>query len=376
VKNFYRGFIFLFAFCFSTMGWAQIDTAKQKRENVMLHPDKFYRKFFPNLKIKSHPPDSNFIKVYPNYLSAGLHVLSPVIHLNISPAKGVVPGFSPSSKFRTNISDVIGFSASYRFITAGFAFLANSGMHMHDDYSPSRYRTATIKYGGRAFNFQFKYIRIKGFTDIQQHEMGGDEYILRPDMVSKEFQFEGLYNFSWKRYSYVAPINFSQHQIRSHAGFLLKSGVYYQQLYGASPILSTEQQPYYSDFSESKALRMLSIRFAPGVGVNVVALKKVYLSMATFTSFDLCVYKFLDDLDDKVSANRDFVFLLDNKLGVGYHSTRFYAGMRYDVEARSSVLSDIDLGQIYHYIGIELGYRFKAPRIVKKIYKKTMPPGM
>jgi hypothetical protein len=357
-----------------TISFAQQDTVQ--RENVLLHPDKFYRRFFPNLKIKAHPPDSNYIKVYPNYLSAGMHVLSPVIHVNISPAKGAGLAYSPSAKFRTNISDVIGFSASYRFITAGFAFLASSGMNTNKNYTPSRYRTATIKYTGRAFNFQFKYIRIRGFTDIQQQNMGPVIYLLRPDLVSKEFQFEGIQNFSWRRYSYIAPINFSQRQVRSHAGFLLKGGVYYQQFYGDSSILDRQQQPYYDDFAGARALRTLSIRVAPGLGVNIIFFRKLYLSTATFMSVDFCLYKFLHNLDDRVKARYDFVFLLDNKLGLGYHSRRVYAGVRYDVEARSTVLSDIDVSQIYHYMGIELGYRFNAPSIVKKVYKHTMPPGM
>ncbi|WP_165824135.1 DUF4421 family protein [Pseudochryseolinea flava] len=330
----------------------------------------------PNLRIKANPPDSAYVKVYPNYLSVGMHIFSPVIHVNISPAKYTDAPVSPSSKFRTSISNVVGFSASYRYVAAGFAFLTNSGMHLRDGYTPSRYRTATIKYSGRAFNFQFKYIRIRGFTDVQQHMTINGDYILRPDLVTKEFQFEGLWNFNWRRYSYVAPINFSQRQVKSHGSFLLKTGVYYQQLFGDTAILRPQQQLYYEKFGNARALRMTSIRLAPGIGANLVFLRKVYLSTVTFTSFDLCFYKSLESLDARVKSRPDVVFYLDHKFGIGYHSTRFYAGLRYDVEARSGVLDDTDISQIYQYVGVELGYRFNAPIPLKKFYKKTMPPGM
>src|SRR6187549_3012872 len=60
-------------------------TKEKKRENVFLHPKKFYKKYFPHLKIKRDPPDSTYIRVYPNYLSISAHMLSPAIGMDIGP---------------------------------------------------------------------------------------------------------------------------------------------------------------------------------------------------------------------------------------------------------------------------------------------------
>uniref|UniRef100_UPI002FDCF15A DUF4421 domain-containing protein n=1 Tax=Ohtaekwangia sp. TaxID=2066019 RepID=UPI002FDCF15A len=334
---------------------------------------------FPNLRIKQSVPDSLYIKTYPNYLSVGAHVLSPSIRTDINSRKSLVNGFDPAMKLRTNIADIAGLSVSYRFISAGFAFLLKSGMNMHDDYAKSKYRTATIKYSSEALMLQFKYIRIKGFTDINtnNHPEGNPPYTLRDDLTSKEFQFEALYNFDWKRYSYIAPLTFSQRQVKSRAGFLLKTGIYYHQLYSDSSLMNAWQRPYYPDLAKAKVLRSLTLRIAPGAGGNLVFNRCLYFSFATFVSYDLYLYKYLDHPDDKVSGRQAFVFTVDGKFGFGYQSRRLYAGIRYEVENRIAALhDDVSLNAFYGYTGIEIGYRFDAPGVLRKVYRKTMPPGM
>ncbi len=347
-----------------------------QEENVFLHPDKFYKKFFPKLKAKRtrNPLDTLYIKTYPDYLSVGMHVLSPAISLNIDPRSPRGMGVDPASKFRTNIADILGFSATYRFVSAGFAFLMKSGIRTNSDYAKSHYKTATIKYNSKAYALQFKYLRFKGFTDINKFLV--QEYIMRPDIVNKEFQFEALYNFSWKKYSYIAPLTFSQRQIKSRAGMLFKAGVYYNQIAGDSTIISPQQQLYYEDFLNIKVIRTLSIKLAPGIGGTLVFLKRIYFSAAAFASFDLYLYKYLQDQNEKVKGKQTFVFVVDGKASLGYQSKRLYTGLIYEVERSSGLMHSIKMNTVRNYIGVELGYRFNTPHVVKQIYKKTMPPGM
>lgn len=350
-------------------------TAIAQNENVFLHPRKFYKKFFPNLKIKRSLPDTSYIKSYPNYLFVSTHVLSPSIRMDISAAN---PNPKGTSAFRTNIPDIAGFSVGYRFISAGFAFLLKSGMQTHNDYSKSQYRTATIKYNSRGYSFQYKYLRYKGLTDVNTSYSSdrGQAYIKRPDILTKEFQFEGLYNPGWKKYSYTAPFTFSEHQVKSRAGFLFKTGIFYMQLSGDSALIDQRKQQYIDDLNDVKVIRTLSIRLAPGGGGNLVFLKRYYLSLAVFPSYDLYFYKYLNNADDKVKGKQTFVFVLDGKASLGYQSKRLYAGLRYEAERRSAALHGIEIKSVYTYFGVEVGYRFKAPHMVKKVYKDTMPPGM
>jgi hypothetical protein len=351
---------------------------KGNNENVLLHPQKFYRKYFPGMKIRRQNPDSTYIKEYRNYLTVGAHILSPAISMDMKNPDGATNNYDPTSKFRTSISDILGFSVNYRYVGFAFAFLLKSGMNSHKDYATSRYKTATIKYNSGPTSLQFKYLRIRGLTDVNQPDVANRNPMLtrREDVVSKEFQFEGLRNFHWKKYSYIAPITFAQRQVKSSAGFLLKGGVYYHQLSGDSSLLSARQQEFYHDMFDVTSLRSLTVRVAPGVGGTLVILRRIYLSAVVFTSYDLYFYKYLTDPEEKVKGRHAFIFLFDNKISLGYHAERLYAGLRFETERRSGPLHNLDLRTAYSYTGIEMGYRFNAPNAVKKFYKKTMPPGM
>ena len=348
---------------------------EKKRENVFLHPKKFYKKYFPRLKIKSDPPDSAYIKMYPNYLSVSAYVLSPEIGMDFGPGNTHANG---ALKLRTSIGDILGFSANYRLVGAGFAFLLNSGASSQDVYAKSRYRTATIKYNSKSTSLQFKYLRIKGLTDIAL-PAGTDPstgYIKRPDIESKEFQFEALYNPRWKKYSYIAPLTFSQRQIKSSTGFLLQTGIYYSRLSSDSTLVGPEKAEYYGNFKNVKVVKSFSIRLAPGLGSNFVFFKRYYLSVVAFPSYDLSFYKYLHDEDEKEKGKHAFVFVLEGKASLGYHSERLYGGLRIEAERRSASLHEIGMNSRYVYLGVEFGYRFNTPRIVKKVYRETMPPGM
>jgi hypothetical protein len=351
------------------------EVCAQKRENVFLHPRKFYRKFFPKLRIKQRAlPDTLYIKTYPNLLSVRMHLLSPSIAVSIRPGDVSKSASDQSSNFKSNIGDIIGFTANYRFISAGFAFLLKSGLHSPSGYALSKYRTATIRYASNSYMLQYKYLRSSGFTDIN-HSSLKERFIQRPDMTNKEFQFEGLYNFDWKKYSYIAPFSFSHRQAKSRAGLLLKAGVYYTEISGDSALINRDQEKYYQSFVDIQAFRTFSIKVAPGAGATFV-LKNYYLSVAAFPSCDLYFYKFINAEDRKVNTATTFVLTADFKANVGYQTKRFYAGVKYDVERRDAFVRVLNSRITYSYVGLEFGYRFRAPRVVKKIYKETMPPGM
>lgn len=339
---------------------------------VFLHPDKFYKKYFPHLKIKHVPVDTAYIKSYPNYFTVGIHLLSPALYLTINP-KNSSGGANATTKFRTSVADVIGFSASYRKVSAGFAFQLNQGLQKHNDYAPSSYHTATIKYNSPAYSLQFRYLKLKGFTDINTQS---NQPYKRPDIATKEYQFEGVYNFNWKKYSYLAPLTFSQRQIKSHAGVLLKGGVYYRRLSGDSALIANTKRGFYENFKDDRGVQTSSIKFAPGVGGNLVFYKRIYFSAAVFPSFDLYFYRYFNNLDEPSARKTKFVFSMDGHASLGYQSKTIYAGLRYEIDSRNALLNVITMRIINSYLGFEFGYRFDAPRIVKKFYKKTMPPGM
>ena len=281
--------------------------------------------------------------------------------------------------FRTNVADIVGAVINYRYVSAGFAFLLNSGMQLNSEYAKSKYRTATIKYNSRGYTFQFKYIRIKGMTDVNVPSdfYQSQGYIKRPDIVTKEFQFENTFNPAWRKYSFSAPFTFSERQVKSYGGFLFKTGIYYSQMSGDSSLIDHTKLEYYSnDMSMVNVIRSLSIRLAPGAGGNLIIRDRYYASMSVFPSFDIYFYKYLDNTDGQSGGNQTLAFAFEGNASVGYQSRRMYAGVRCELENSSVLMLGIQSRKLNTSIGVEVGYRFNAPRFVRKVYRDTMPPGM
>jgi hypothetical protein len=351
--------------------------AQEKRENVFLHPDKFYRKFLPHFKIKKEPVDSNYIKIYPNYLSVATRALIPKIYFDLNSITSKAEGKHVSSEFRTNVNTIVGFSGSYRFVTAGFAIGLKSNIENKSGYGSSKYRTATIKYNSSRYSLQFKFIKIGGLTDINElNSMDTTQrYTPREDITMKEYHFEGIYNFSWKRYSYQAATDFTQRQVKSRMGFLLKAGVYNNQFYSDTNLLSMRQRKYFEEFNNITRINGYSVKLAPGVGGNLVFMRRFYFSALVFVPYNLYFNRLFSGkhLERKEASIQ---LVLDGNVSIGYQSKRLYAGLRYQVDSKGTKLKYISTTTVYSYAGLDIGYRFNSPKIVKKVYKKTMPPGM
>jgi|GEM_PF-1652855 len=349
--------------------------AQETKQNVFLHPDKFYKKFFPHLKVKYNPSDSNYIKTYPNsYMTVALHLLSPKIYANITPAGAP----QAASQLRTNINTITGFSASYRHITAGFALSLLPPVQDQPGYTHTRYHTATIKYKSPVYVLTFKYMKIKGMTDVNTFNAPNTDtpYTPRPDISIKEYQFEGIYNFSWKKYSYLATLDFTQDQIKSRIGFLLKAGVYNQQIYSDSNLLSMQQRSYFKQFDDITKIVSYSVKFAPGIGGNIVIKKHFYAAFSVFSPLNLYVNR-LYSADNAVTRKHTTIqWVADGSASIGYQTKYFYAALRCELDARTANLNTVSYTTVYNYIGVDIGYRFTAPKMVKRFYKETMPPGM
>lgn len=351
--------------------------AQGKGIDVFLHPKKFYRKFFPNLKIRKPDIDSLYIKSYPNYLTVGTHLLLPETYLDLYSQSSTENASNATSHFRTSISNILAFSAGYRFISAGFALSVPSNQKEKQDYASTAYRTATIKYNSAAYYLQFKYMRTKGFTDVNEYNAAGlPPYTKRDDLLVKEYQFEGMYNFSWKKYSYYAPIDYTQRQLKSHIGILLKGGVYYNQLSADSNLLTLKQRPFFDEFDDIRKIKTTSFKIAPGIGANLVLSKRLYLSAAVFTPYNLYFYNYFTKDDLLVKKGTSIAIVVDGSVGLGYQSERLYAGIRYQADSKHVKMNTVEIRTLFSYFGFDIGYRFKAPKFIRKVYKDTMPPGM
>lgn len=349
---------------------------KEKHENVFLHPKKFYAKYFPNIKITYKPSDSNYIKVFPrNQMIVGTQILIPKVYANFQP----VGSLQASSRFQTNIKTITGFSFSYRHVTAGFALSLIPPIGDPPNLISTRYRTATIKYKTPIYILTFKFMKIKGMTDVNDFNSINplqSSYVPRPDITIKEYLVEGIYNFSWKKYSYLATMDNTEGQIKSRAGFLMKVGVYNQQFFGDTNLLSVPQRPYFTEFNNVTKIVGYNIKVSPGVGANLVFKKHLYASISIFSPLNLYVNKLENGKGDIIKKETSLQWVLDGSISIGYNAKRFFAALHYDVDGRNAAFNSYAYKSVYNYIKLDIGYRFNTPVVIKKFYKDTMPPGM
>jgi hypothetical protein len=347
---------------------------EEKKENVFLHPQKFYAKYFPQIKIKYNPSDSAYIKTYPKrYMSVSMRLLSPTIYSGLHPTNAA----HAASDFQTNVKTITGFSFSYRYVTAGFALSLLPPLGDPPDYANTRYRTATIKYRSPVYMLTFRFMKIRGMTDVNAFNSMDTNRINvnRPDISVKEYEFEGIYNFSWKKYSYLSTIDYTESQIKSRIGFLLKAGIYNQQLYCDTNLLSVPQRQHFEHFENINKVVGYNIKVSPGIGGILVIKKRLYFSCAVFSPLNIYVNR-LYSQEELIHKETNFQWVMDGSASVGYQTNRFYAAFRVDIDGRTATLQTFRYTSVYNYIGLDIGYRFNAPRVIKKFYKKTMPPGM
>jgi hypothetical protein len=274
------------------------------------------------------------------------------------------------------VNTILGFSASYRSVTAGFAVALKGRPGNMEGYGHTKYRTATIKYNDPRYSLQFKFIKIAGLTDINTANNldSTKKYLVRDDITMKEYQFEGIYNFSWKRYSYVAPIDFTVRQVKSRMGLMVKAGIYNNQIFSDTNLLSARQQIYFEHFDHINRINSYAVKLAPGLGGNLVVLRQFYLSLSVFAPYNLYFIRMFTD-KKLVRNETSLQFVLDGNASIGYQSKWLYAGIRYQAETKQGKLQYFSVTTVYSYIGFDVGYRFHPPRLVKKVYKETMPPG-
>ncbi|HSZ72868.1 MAG TPA: DUF4421 family protein [Cytophagaceae bacterium] len=325
-------------------------------------------------KKKHFQPDKHFIESYPNYLSLGVYTIAPTINYKINPEAKELSDKNLNSDYRANISNILGLTFGYRGINVAVGFKVSSNDKKKVDYASSSYSSIAVRLRHPVYYLLFKYSKVKGLTDLNAANNTDStiKYLKRGDIGVTDYQFEGIYNFSWRRYSYTAPLTFLQRQLRSHIGILLKAGLAYNEISADSGLVSARQRPYFQDFNDIEKISGFSIKAAPGIGGNLIFFKRMYLSMAFFIAYDLYLYKYKKFSDGSTASGQSFVVVFDGRASLGYQSERFYIGLRYEGDSRGASIVHTRVTTQYSYVGFEVGYRFKAPGLLKKGFDKVL----
>jgi len=326
----------------------------------------------PNVTItKSKPrPDSNYIKSYKHYLTIGFFVATPITTLTLTPKDSTIK----PTEYSTNLASAIGFTGSYKSISASFGFRTNPEADEKSKYGTTKYKSFSIGTQRTKFAIRFDYRKISGFYNGDSMITIPNEpttYFKRSDVTTKQYMLSGLYNFSWRKYSYQSSFLFTEHQLKTRVGFIMKSSISLNRLQSDSSLINNTDKTA-TNSEKIQQLNYTSFLVGPGMGLNVVIAKRVYFSLMIFYSIDFVTYTLINNNNSTNTRDNSLTGFYEGRAALGYHSKRFYAGIKVVGDKIAVQTQDYKVENTFGVLTLDIGYRFNAPGILKKVYSKTL----
>lgn len=326
------------------------------------------------IKKKKPAPDTNFIMTYPRFISLGIYTASPLMQIVVDPVNNAQDKYK--SDFRGNFSDLLGFTFSYRSIYIHYAFKTPFGPSEDSRKGRSASTGITLRVRKPRITLAAEYRRYEGYYDRNATsyvpEDSAGYYYVRPDIHYKNIGINGIYNFSWRKFSYNAPLTFMDRQLKSRIGLLLKGGANYTTIYSSdSTILSRAQADNFESFYGIRSIHSLLLKAGPGVGVNIVLWKRFYFSFNYFIMGNVIEYQYKTQDAGYSSWRTNANLYTETATGFGYNSKRLFAGVSFNGDINIMRIKGANIKTNFASVSITVGYRFNSPRFFEKGWKKA-----
>jgi len=319
-------------------------------------------------------PDTNFIMTYPQYISLGIYTASPLMQIVVDPVKDEYDKYK--SDFRGNFSDLLGFTFSYKSIYIHYAFKTPFGPSEDSRKGRSASTGITLRIRKPRITMAAEYRRYEGYYDSNAPTYvpldTSGYYYVRPDVHYKNIGVNGIYNFSWRKFSYNAPLTYNERQLKSRIGFLIKGGMNYTTIYSSdTTILSTVQTNQFQSFNDITSIHALLLKAGPGVGVNVVVFKRFYFSLNYFIMGNFIEYQYGTESNGYSSWRGNTNLYTETATGFGYNSKRLFAGISFNGDINIMKVQGASIKTNFASVSVSLGYRFNAPGFFERGWKNT-----
>ncbi len=319
-------------------------------------------------------PDTNFVISYPQYISLGIYTASPLMQIVVDPVNETYDKYR--SDFRGNFSDLLGFTLAYKSIYIHYAFKTPFGPSEDSRKGRSASTGITLRIRKPRITLAAEYRRYEGYYDNNAPTYvpwdTGSYYYVRPDVHYKNIGVNGIYNFSWRKFSYNAPLTYNERQLKSRIGFLLKGGMNYTTIYSSdSTILSSVQTRQFDSYNDISSIHALLLKAGPGIGVNIVIFKRFYFSLNYFVMGNFIEYQYETQDGTHSSWRSNANLYTETTTGFGYNSKRLFAGVSFNGDINIMRVKGASIKTNFASVSVSLGYRFNAPHFLEKGWKDT-----
>lgn len=318
--------------------------------------------------------DTNFVMTYPRFISLGVYTASPLMQIVVDPVNSSYDKYK--SDFKGNFSDLLGFTFAYRSLYIHYAFKTPFGPSEDSRKGRSASTGITIRLRKPRVTVAAEYRRYEGYYDSNIYayvpEDSLEYHYVRSDMNYKNIGINGIYNFSWRKFSYNAPLTYVERQLKSRIGFLIKGGANYTTIYSSdSTILSRAQTNNFDSFYGIRSIHALLFKAGPGVGVNIVLWKRFYFSMNYFIMGNFIEYQYNTLHDGNSSWKANANVYTETATGFGYNSQRLYAGISFNGDINIMRVKGANIKTNFANVSITVGYRFNSPRFIERGWTKA-----
>lgn len=266
-----------------------------------------------------------------------------------------------SVRYKPNNSYALGVGAYVFDISLEFTFAIPINERDRRIYGRSSARDFQINALGRNWGADLFMQRYKGFYSNAYFLPGPEAFPQRPDIAARNTGLTGMYVFDPDRYSLRSAFNFSERQLVSGGSFILTGTINRFKVVADSAIMEPGESESESSF---KKLRYTTLSVAPGYAYTFVR-NNFFLSGAIMAgpAHNWIYYQRADNTGEHDIRFNTFASV---RLGLGYATDTFFAGLNYAQQSRMVKFNDLRFTNNSSTFRLLVGFRFREFGILRK----------
>lgn len=303
------------------------------------------------------------IRTREHYVQTLDHLMALELNVNTSYERFLVDATDFTLNIHPNAKTQTGIRMNYRFLSLEFTVAPNFIPGNDDEKKKGETKTFQL---GTSLVFDhwvsaLYYQKIKGYYIKNSSDLGvweaGDPYFQLPDLEYSGIQFSLGYSTN-ERFSFASLFSQTERQLLSAGSFIPNLELRYYTIDTTTEEIGTQKS------------KNTEITAGPGYAYTYVFNSSYFVSLVgkTGVGYQHIRLQTRTEPSDIFSTQENFLFRWEGAIGLGFNGERFYTGI-YGVLNGAEYQQEnttVRNTQTSVYYRAFIGYRFNAPKLVKK----------
>lgn len=233
-------------------------------------------------------------------------------------------------------------------------------------YGESDARDLQLNILGKRWGIDAYHQRYNGFyiDDPSVDLTANTPYRQRPDIETRNIGITGNYTFNNKKFSFRSAYNFGERQLLSAGSFIISGSLSSFRVRADSALIGSQYSDSYGERTNLYRVRTTMLGIAPGYAYNLIY-KGFFLNgtLSVGPAHNWLAYT-LQGAPDKHEIN--FTAFVAARLALGYNGERFFGGLSFSNQGRTSKFENLELTNTNSSFKILFGYRFRETGFLKE----------